>query len=58
MSSLKSVPPVDTMHSTFRYFPISMITEETCKASSRVGTRIRDWMSLFASSSISRMGIA
>ena len=41
MSSLKSVPPVDTIHSTFRYFPISIIPEDTYNANSLVGTNIK-----------------
>ena len=44
MSSLKSVPPVDTIHSTFIYLPISIMTEETYNANSLVGTRIKDYI--------------
>ncbi len=40
MSSLKSVPPVETMHSIFKNLPISFITDDTYKASSLVGTNI------------------
>jgi hypothetical protein len=41
MSSLIEVPPVETMDSTFKYFPKSLTTEETCRANSLVGTKMR-----------------
>jgi hypothetical protein len=40
MSSLRDVPPVETMQFTFIYFPIDLTTEEVYNASSLVGRRI------------------
>lgn len=45
MSSLIEVPPVETMDSTFKYFPKSLTTEETCRANSLVGTKMRATLS-------------
>ena len=41
ISSFNTVPPVVTMAPTFMCFAISITIADVCKASSRVGTRIR-----------------
>ena len=41
ISSFKFVPPVLTIHCTFKYFPISFTVDDICKANSLVGTNIK-----------------
>lgn len=45
------------MHWTFKYFPISLIVEETCKANSLVGTNITACTYFLAKSTFSKIGI-
>lgn len=56
ISSLKFVPPVDTIHSTFKYFPISITKFDTYNANSLVGTKIKLY-NFPSTSSISSIGM-
>ena len=58
MTSLRLVPPVETMHWTFMCFPSSFTKEEVCSTSSRVGTKMSPWMSRFAVEHRSSSGMA
>ena len=49
ISSLRLVPPVETIDSTFKCLPSSFTTADTCNANSLVGTKINAILNKFVS---------